>query len=98
MNFFRTLGLVLLVSCGSAMAHDAVPAVASRPVPLLWKACDIDNCVYILGSFHVLKASDYPLSSDIDAALASSTKVVFEISPAELQDKNAAVPGRGAHG
>ena len=89
MNFLRALGLVLLFSCGGALARDA-GHVAARPVPLLWKACDIDNCVYLLGSFHVLKASDYPLSSDIDAALASSTKVVFEISPAELQDKNAA--------
>lgn len=90
MNFFRTLGLVLLVCCGSAMARDAVPAATSRPVPLLWKACDVDNCVYILGSFHVLRASDYPLSSDIDAALAKSAKVVFEISPAEMHDKTAA--------
>ncbi|MBW8822732.1 MAG: TraB/GumN family protein [Xanthomonadales bacterium] len=89
MNFFRTLGLVLLISCGSAVARDAAPAIP-RPVPLLWKACDADNCVYILGSFHVLKASDYPLSNDIDAALAKASQVVFEIAPAEMQDKNAA--------
>lgn len=89
MNFFRTLGLMLLFSCGSALARDAMPA-ASRPVPLLWKACDADNCVYLLGSFHVLKANDYPLSPDIDAALAKSSLVVFEISPADMQDKAAA--------
>ncbi|MGG6461289.1 TraB/GumN family protein [Solilutibacter silvestris] len=89
MNLFRMLGLALLLSCGSALARDAAPAT-SRPVPLLWKACDADNCVYLLGSFHVLKASDYPLSNDVDAALAKSTKVVFEISPTEMQDKNAA--------
>lgn len=89
MNFFRTLGLVLVLSCGSAMARDAAPT-SSRPVPLLWKACDADNCVYLLGSFHVLKPGDYPLSKDVDAALAKASQVVFEISPAEMQDKNAA--------
>ncbi len=89
MKFSRVFCLVFLLACGSAMARDARPAM-SRPVPLLWKACDADNCIWLLGSFHVLKASDYPLSDDVDAALAKSTKVVFEISPAELQDKNAA--------
>ena len=89
MNAFRFLGLMLLLAWGSAMARDSAPAT-SRPVPLLWKACDADNCVYLLGSFHVLKASDYPLSNDVNAALAKASQVVFEISPSELQDKNAA--------
>ncbi|PNS07988.1 TraB/GumN family protein [Solilutibacter silvestris] len=87
----RTLaiGLALLLACGSATARE-VAKTPPRPVPLLWKACDADNCIYLLGSFHVLKASDYPLSNDVDAALAKSARVVFEISPTEMQDKNAA--------
>lgn len=88
----RTLaiGLALLLSCGSAIARDAMKTPARPPVPLLWKACDADNCIYLLGSFHVLKASDYPLSKDVDEALAKSARVIFEISPAEMQDKNTA--------
>lgn len=84
------LGLALLLSCGSALAREPAKTSARPPVPLLWKACDADNCIYLLGSFHVLKASDYPLAKDVDEALAKSSRVIFEISPAELQDKNAA--------
>lgn len=46
------------------------PAIVARtpPTPLLWKVSDKDNSIYLLGSFHLLKTDDYPLSSDIDTA------------------------------
>jgi hypothetical protein len=56
----------------------------SPPVPLLWKVSDNDNALYLLGSFHLLMPEDYPLSGDIDAALADAETVVFELSPAEM--------------
>lgn len=62
----------------------AAPAWASPPVPLLWKVSDADNSVYLLGSFHLLKPADYPLSPDIDAAFNASQSVVFEIAPQEM--------------
>jgi hypothetical protein len=31
------------------------------PKPLLWKVSDGDNDLYLLGSFHALKPSDYPV-------------------------------------
>ncbi len=65
----------------------AAPAPAAPPpVPLLWKVSDRDNSVYLLGSFHLLKAEDYPLSSDIDQAFAASDKVVFEVPPGQMLD------------
>ena len=90
MHLFRTLGLVLLFASGSALARDAASKPPATPVPLLWKACDADNCVWLLGSFHVLRKDDYPLSADIDGALAKASKVVFEIDPGEMKDKTAA--------
>ncbi len=90
MHLFRTLGLALLFVSGSALAIDAAGKPPKSPVPLLWKACDADNCVWLLGSFHVLRKDDYPLSGDIDGALAKASKVVFEIDPAEMKDKTAA--------
>lgn len=77
----------LLTRCLTACLAVALPAaaIASPPVPLLWKASDGDNAVYLLGSFHLLKPSDYPLSKDVDLALADAESVLFEISPAELQ-------------
>jgi uncharacterized protein YbaP (TraB family) len=62
----------------------AASAAASPPVPLLWKVSDEDNSLYLLGSFHLLLPGDYPLSRDVDMALADAEKLLFEIAPEEL--------------
>lgn len=54
------------------------------PVPLLWKVSDADNAVYLLGSFHLLKPDDYPLSSDVNKAFADAKALVFELGPDEM--------------
>jgi len=66
----------------------AAPAksVGSAPVPLLWKVSDRDNAVYLLGSLHLLKPSDYPLSGDVDRVFEDAEKVVFEVALEELSD------------
>jgi len=74
-----------------APTADAASTMAARtpsapPLPLLWKVSDADNAVYLLGSFHLLRESDYPVSADIEAALAGSARVVFEITPEQLKD------------
>jgi uncharacterized protein YbaP (TraB family) len=77
------LGLALAFT-----AHAASPSVATakRPatVPLLWKVSDADSTVYLLGSFHLLKSSDYPLPREVEAAFADAERVVFEVAPEEL--------------
>ncbi len=67
-------------------AAPASPPTKTAPKPLLWKVSDSDNSIYLLGSFHLLKADDYPLSTDVDKAFADAEKVVFEVPPAELGD------------
>jgi uncharacterized protein YbaP (TraB family) len=59
-------------------------APASSPVPLLWKVSDADNSVYLLGSFHLLRKDDYPLSPDVDAALKDAESLLFELPPEEM--------------
>ena len=54
------------------------------PLPLLWQVSDADNTVYLLGSFHLLKADDYPLSSDVNESFADAEVVVFEMPPEEM--------------
>jgi len=66
------------------LACAAQAASAAPPVPLLWKVSDADNSVYLLGSFHLLKPGDYPLSRDVDDAFADSESVVFELPPDEI--------------
>lgn len=69
----------------AASSASAAPAKAP-PLPLLWKVSDQDNAVYLLGSFHLLKADDYPLSPDIDQAFGAASRVVFEVPPEQMLD------------
>ena len=87
----RMLSPVLMISLllGSGMVQargDAPAAKATPPVPLLWKVTGPgDSRVYLLGSFHLLRAQDYPLAADVDQAFAASKRVVFELSPQDMQ-------------
>ena len=62
----------------------AAQAVAAPPTPMLWKLEKGQSTVYLLGSMHALKASDYPLSPDVDEAYKAADKLVFEVAPDDL--------------
>jgi len=83
---FKPALLAALVASTFAVNADSPKPLAANapPVPLLWKVSDADNSVYLLGSFHLLKPGDYPLSKDVDAAFADAESLVFEMSPEEM--------------
>jgi uncharacterized protein len=72
--------LALVIALG---AHSAL---AEAPVPLLWKVSDADNSLYLLGSFHMLKPTDYPVAKSVDAAFEDAKQLYFELSPQEMSD------------
>ncbi len=84
------------LACGGVMepaqARQAEPAAKPAakpahvpPVPLLWKVTGSNGAeLYLLGSFHLLKPDDYPLSPDVDAAFAAASRLMFELSPEEM--------------
>jgi len=79
------LSALIATSIGAGAANTKPAASAkSPPVPLLWKVSDADNAIYLLGSFHLLKPGDYPLSKDVDAAFADAESLVFEVAPDEM--------------
>ncbi len=84
------LSAALLALAAAAHSQTQSPPVAPAqpakppPVPLLWKVSDADNAIYVLGSFHLLKPDDYPLSNDVQAAFADAEQLVFEMSPEEM--------------
>jgi uncharacterized protein len=82
----RSLDNAAAPAAGPATASSAASTPRAVPRPLLWKVSDADNAVYLLGSFHLLKSDDYPLSPDIDAAFAAADTVVFEVTPEQLAD------------
>jgi len=61
-------------------------AAAAPPKPLLWQVSDQDNSVYLLGSFHMLNAADYPLAAVVNQAFDDAGKVYFEVAPDELNN------------
>jgi uncharacterized protein YbaP (TraB family) len=83
MEMKRLLIFALLFSCAPC-------ALAKPPVPFLWQASDGDNNVYLLGSFHLLKASDYPLAASVGKAFDAAEVVYFEISPDEMDNPDLA--------
>ena len=80
----------LLVPAAVAFQLDQpAPKAQAQPQadakrPLLWKVSDADNSVYLLGSFHLLKADDYPLPVEVDRAFDDSASLLFEIDPAAM--------------
>jgi len=76
--------LMWAICAALLLCATSTPARAEPPVPLLWKVSDADNSVYLLGSFHLLKPGDYPLSKDVDAAFADAGALVFEIPPEQI--------------
>jgi len=72
------------------LALVALSAVAAPPQPLLWRVSGAHGTLYLLGSFHMLSADDYPLAPAVESAYARADALVFEIAP-ELADS----PGMG---
>lgn len=77
----RVASLALALALPGAALADA----GDPPVPLLWKAERGGNTVYLLGSLHVLQASDYPLHPAVDAAFDDAERLVFELDPLEVR-------------
>jgi uncharacterized protein YbaP (TraB family) len=88
----RWSGLVLLLTLWwvcPAGAQPSNPAAATRHS--LWKVEGGTNVVYLLGSFHLLKAGDYPLPPPMEAAFSNSTVVAFETDLEEMDKPETAL-------
>lgn len=74
-----------VLACMSLMTACAS---AKPSTPAIWRISDADNSVYLLGSFHALKPSDYPLSKAINDAYTDAELLVFEMAPEQLQSSD----------
>jgi uncharacterized protein YbaP (TraB family) len=75
---------ILAVLCLSVPLRAQPVATAARHT--LWKVQGEQNSVYLIGSVHVLKKSDYPLAAPIEAAFSNAAVVAFETDIAALDD------------
>ncbi len=78
----RTILLALLCSA------LALPGRADSGTHCLWELHGKHNTVYLLGSIHVLRPSDYPLAPAVLEAYANSKSVVMEINLAEMDSQD----------
>ncbi len=72
--FMKKRICVLLIT----LALLFVPGVCALAGNTLWRIDSENNTVYILGSIHCLKSSDYPLSPVVEKAFTDSQVLVFE--------------------
>jgi uncharacterized protein YbaP (TraB family) len=68
------LGLLLILAASEARAESSV-----------WVVRTPTSSVYLAGSCHILRASDYPLPPEFEAAYRESGKIVFETPPADMK-------------
>lgn len=71
----KTIALILTLLPSLLLAESSV-----------WKISKGEQSLYIGGTCHVLRPSDYPLPAEFDTAYAASDTLVFEIDPAAAQD------------
>ncbi len=81
MKFKSLLGWALL--CWSLGA--ASTASADSTLHCLWEIHGKHNTVYLLGSIHTLRATDYPLAPAVLDAYRSAKSLIMEIDPSELE-------------
>jgi len=61
-----------------------LPSRADTPLHSLWELHGKHNTVFLLGSIHVLRPGDYPLSPAVMQAYASSKSLLMEINLADM--------------
>ncbi len=75
LNLWRTaLLLFILFTASGVQAESSVWVVSSSKA-----------AVYLAGSFHMLRASDYPLPAEFFTAYQASHKIIFEVPPGEME-------------
>jgi uncharacterized protein len=77
--------VVALICLHAPLRAQPVAAAAATRHPL-WKVEGQRNSVYLLGSVHVLKKSDYPLAAPIESAFSNASVVAFETDIAAMED------------
>jgi uncharacterized protein len=78
----RGLALGAWALCG--LAADLRPAQADSAQHMLWALHGKHNTVYMLGSIHTLRASDYPLAAAVLDAYRDSKSLIMEINLDEI--------------
>jgi uncharacterized protein YbaP (TraB family) len=61
-------------------------AAEARAESSVWVVTSPTSTMYLAGSYHILRSSDYPLPLEFEAAYRQSAKIVFEVPPREMEE------------
>jgi uncharacterized protein len=75
LNLLRTALILFILFTASGVGAESS----------VWVAKSSKSTVYLAGSFHALRASDYPLPAEFFSAYQNSRKIIFEVSPGETE-------------
>lgn len=71
--------VALLTACGGATQ----PVAAAERLPM-WRLETDSNTIWLLGSVHLLRSSDYPLAAPIEAAYSDAEVLLMELDMDDL--------------
>ena len=88
-------GLILIVLSGAALLWNRLAETAPPPAQtaertvhcMVWKAQRGHATVWLCGSFHLLRESDYPLPEPYQKAFEEAKTVVMELPPGSMDDE-----------
>ena len=83
--FFSFLGLLVLPSGAGAAEPHAEPTAAPPPDGMVWRVSGGKAPFFLAGSFHVLRAEDYPLPESYEKAWQEAQHLVMEIPAGEAK-------------
>lgn len=86
-KLFKTLSVLLFAWAGFVqplVGQDSGTSTTTRHC--LWKVQGTNAPVYLLGSFHLLKAEDWPLAAPLESAYTNARIAVFETDLAKMEE------------
>ena len=72
--------------CASLMAIALSVAVSANADTSVWQVSAGDNIVYLGGTVHLLRPSDYPLPEEFDQAYQDSVQIYFETDISSMNE------------
>ena len=91
MNRLQRLVTTALISVAAIGLQASANSTQDAESAFLWEIETPTNSVYLMGSIHYLRPTDYPLAPAVQAAFQDAENIVFEVHPAELLDPSTAM-------
>ena len=74
----KIIGFFILLAAGTSGSATALDQQNTQDKTSLWSVQSVGGKVYLLGSVHFLRQTDYPLPNAMEQAYANCDRVVFE--------------------